>query len=72
MNQLIIDDPAFPGQNNVTFKGISSRDYFAAIALGALVSSAGGLAGPQEIADRAYDLADAMMAERRQRGRVPL
>jgi hypothetical protein len=54
------------------YGGMTLRDYFAAVALGAIVSQAaivtskatGGSATASEIANGAYELADAMLAER--------
>ena len=57
--------PAFP--NNFTidnFKGLTIRDYFAAKALQALISEPSLMATMDEFANRAYQIADAMMQER--------
>ena len=57
--------PAFP--NNFTidnFKGLTIRDYFAAKALQALISEPSLTATMDEFANRAYQIADAMIKER--------
>ena len=57
--------PAFP--NNFTiekFKGMTLRDYFAAKALQGLISEPTLTATMDEFANRAYQIADAMMQER--------
>ena len=57
--------PAFP--NNFTiekYQGMTLRDYFAAKALQALISEPSLTATMDEFANRAYQIADAMMQER--------
>jgi len=61
-------DTAFPSHGTmgeVVERGMSMRDYFAAKAL-VIVAAAGGIdhIGPQECASAAYEIADAMLAER--------
>lgn len=61
--------PAFPlrfGESGEYYDGMTIRDYFAAAALPALVERAEGHWVPTTIAWCAYDLADAMIAARRQ------
>ena len=61
-----------PGlQNNPSYNGLTVRDYFAAKAMAALISTAGGpcivgaLSGVEdETAKGAYKIADAMVAAR--------
>ena len=58
--------PAFP--NNFTiekFKGMTLRDYFAAKAMQALISEPSLTATMEEFANRAYQIADAMMEQRK-------
>ena len=58
--------PAFP--NNFTidaFKGMTLRDYFAAKAMQALISEPSLTATMDEFANRAYQIADAMMEQRK-------
>ena len=57
--------PAFP--NNFTidnFKGLTIRDYFAAKALQGLISEPTLTATMDEFANRAYQIADAMLKAR--------
>lgn len=53
---------AFPveGRND----GMTLRDYFAVKAMGAYLSTQGVMAQPNRISVAAYDIADAMIAER--------
>lgn len=44
--------------------GISARDYFAAAAVGGLLTSGTGRTNAGDVARNAYQLADAMLAER--------
>lgn len=62
--------PAYPVAFTTTpLQGMSLRDYFAALAMQAMVSSVtyeeGGWA-QDNIAQQAYDMADAMLKEREQ------
>ena len=57
--------PAFP--NNFTiekFQGLTIRDYFAAKAMQALISEPSLKATMDEFANRAYQIADAMLKAR--------
>ena len=59
------DGPNYP---EVTEKGMTLRDYFAAKALEGICVNAGrnsySFNEPQKIADKAYELADLMLKER--------
>ena len=58
--------PAFP--NNFTiekFQGMTLRDYFAAKAMQALISEPSLQATMDEFANRAYQIADIMMEQRK-------
>lgn len=54
--------PAFPATHDQQNKGMTLRDYFAAAALEK--ASRGNTKTAQEIATRAYFIADAMLVER--------
>lgn len=58
--------PAFPYTDAKGFvsDGMSLRDWFAGQALASMDTDGWTLIGMQSIAQRAYDLADAMIAER--------
>ena len=72
------NEPAFPGDNAQSgpFYGMTLRDYFAAKAMAAFTSDiervrtlhesakAHRLSFGEEVAAQAYDMADAMLAER--------
>jgi len=47
-------------------RGMSLRDYFASAAVSGDIANGGGL--PEEVADYAYRVADAMLARREERG----
>jgi hypothetical protein len=53
--------PAFPGSNNVHQSGMTLRDYFAAAGMAQLARMN---APPNSVARWAYEIADAMLAER--------
>lgn len=60
------DDPAFPAPEwNISFVGMSLRDYFAAQVIGHLVNTAGTTY--EDDARNAYKFADAMLAARIQK-----
>ena len=66
-----LDEYAFPqGEHGARLGGMTLRDYFAAKAMAALISTAGGpcvigLGGCEPAtASAAYKIADAMLAER--------
>ena len=58
--------PAFPypGPQGTWESGMTLRDYFAAKAMNLLVPASKLRQGPEEIAKSAYQVADAMLAER--------
>jgi hypothetical protein len=60
------NEPAFPcGDNMQTYKGVTTRDWFAGKALVALVSHEDIRCGCEgETAQRCYKMADAMMEAR--------
>ena len=55
--------PAFPS-DRFSELGMSLRDYFAGQALASMDTDGCTLIGMQSLAQRAYDIADAMLAER--------
>ncbi|MHA2903153.1 hypothetical protein ACW9FB_11765 [Ralstonia mannitolilytica] len=62
-------EPAFPVpglQHDEDFNGMSLRDYFAAKALGGMLASEeeGAVYSAKNVAERAYEMADAMLAAR--------
>ena len=58
--------PAFPNEYcNSSSQGMSLRDYFAGQALATMDTGGYTLLGMQSAAQRAYNLADAMLAERK-------
>ena len=65
-------DPAFPtdAQNydgeSYHYQGMSLRDWFAGQYLAGLASNPKAIGTPQEWAKECYDLADAMLVERRE------
>jgi hypothetical protein len=69
-----MNEPAFPvpmipidregGHTEVRCLGMSMRDYFAAAALTQIIADAPAKDAWSKIAFRAYELADAMLAER--------
>lgn len=62
--------PAFPIWNDSDFPGATLRDYFAVKAMQGMVSSSAYESGDWEqgsIAEQAYQMADAMIAERNKR-----
>lgn len=66
MDQIEDGGPAFPCYDAKGFvsEGMSIRDYFAAKALASMDTDGYTLIGMQSIVQRAYCLADAMLAER--------
>lgn len=61
--------PAFPQiEYNGYWKGMTLRDYFAAKAMGALISRTsvfcGGFDSDKQLVNSAYEYADAMLKER--------
>jgi hypothetical protein len=54
--------PAFP--TNLSDDGMSLRDYFAAKAMQSIMADGKQYSGFDEIAEYAYEVADAMLAER--------
>ena len=63
------DIPAFPldiiyTQENVRFNGMTLRDYFASNALQGFMGSSWNVKSFEEMASKAYQLADAMMKAR--------
>jgi len=68
MTDILGSDPAFPfGSDGSYHQGMSFRDWSAVHIAAGLVAYSGtlGLAfGPGEIAKRAYEVTDAMLAER--------
>jgi len=61
--------PAFPVPIDIegALHGMSLRDYFAQ---GALAFLRGGVASVVQVAEQAYDIADAMIVERARRARL--
>lgn len=66
------DQPAFPAPNGPGAKGLTVRDYFAAQALAGVLANQGDSIKDNDairaIAGFSYDLADAMLEARAQRG----
>lgn len=66
------NQPAFPVKDSVgnIYAGMTLRDYFAGRALQAMISNPAGYVNltPSELATRAYDIAYAMIEERKGRG----
>ena len=61
--------PAFPTSPNDNFQGMTLRDYFAAQALLMLIGCDDDPIYPyQSAAVKAYEYADAMLAERKRKG----
>ena len=61
--------PAFPQPtgSNLFYSGMTLRDYFAAKAMQAYLTSTGGASAPNEmVANEAYKTADAMLKAREQ------
>jgi hypothetical protein len=70
--QRAAGEQAFPGEMaNRYYYGMTLRDWFAGQALSALIGSekpgSGYFKLPSEVANAAYDMADAMLAERKKR-----
>ena len=63
MDQTNDGGPAFPGETWGS-KGMSLRDYFAGQALALVITEGLRLDQVQGMATRAYQIADAMLAER--------
>jgi hypothetical protein len=62
--------PAFPNHGIGPFgPGMSLRDWFAGCAMQGFAASRMGVSGPQEISERAFQVADAMLAERNKKAR---
>jgi hypothetical protein len=59
----MINPPAFPSPHNDRYKGLTLRDYFAAKAMEGFVTGDYDLY-PQEVAKKAYQIADEMMKAR--------
>jgi hypothetical protein len=58
------DKPAFPVKLNATVNtGIARRDHIAIVAMQALCTGCGDSMSVEEIAARAYSMADAMIEE---------
>lgn len=57
---------AFPNAHNTldAHRGMSLRDYFAGQALISMADAAGGFHSDEKIAQKCYELADAMLAAR--------
>lgn len=78
MTERYYSNAAFPGPSftsnghpNGHDMGMSQRDWFAGQAMAGLAAHSGSYGfgnGPSDLADRAYEIADAMLAEREKGG----
>ena len=65
MSEKYDGGPAFPGEYAEPYRGMSLRDWFAGQALAGLVADSSLYSTTKTEAQEAYELADAMLQERK-------